>query len=214
MTTVLLTGFEPFGSDAVNPSGDAVHLVASRWPGTGSGVRLVSEILPVTFAGSARRLNELIDEHDPDVVIATGLAGGRSRVSVERVGVNLMDARIPDNDGEQPVDLPSLPGAPAAVFASLPVKTIVRDIAAAGIPVGLSLTAGSFVCNHVLVHVAEWAHRSGRRAGFIHVPWATGQAPNGEPELPLEQLARAFEIAIRTTLATERDIDAVGGTLH
>lgn len=70
------------------------------------------------------------------------------------------------------------------------------------------------MCNHVLVHVAEWAHRSGRRAGFIHVPWATGQAPNGEPELPLEQLARAFEIAIRTTLATERDIDAVGGTLH
>lgn len=214
MTAVLLTGFEPFGSDAVNPSGDAVRLVASRWAGNGSEVRLVSEVLPVTFAGSARRLHELIDEHRPDVVIAAGLASGRPRISLERVGVNLMDARIPDNDGAQPVDLPSLPGADAAVFASLPVKAIVRDVATAGIPVELSLTAGAFVCNHVLVHAAEWAQRSGRRAGFIHVPWASGQAPNGEPELPLEQLAQAFEIAIRTTLNTERDIDAAGGTLH
>ncbi|GAB3806054.1 pyroglutamyl-peptidase I [Humibacter antri] len=214
MTTVLLTGFEPFGSDAVNPSGDAVRLVASRWAGRGTGVRLVTDVLPVTFAGSAQRLHELIDEHDPDVVLATGLAGGRSRVSVERVGVNLMDARIPDSDGQQPVDLPSLPGAGAAVFASLPVKAIMRDVAVAGIPVELSLTAGSFVCNHVLVHAAEWARRSARRAGFIHVPWATGQAPNSEPELSLEQLAQAFEIAIRTTIDTERDIDAVGGALH
>lgn len=212
MRTVLLTGFEPFGSDAVNPSGDALRLVASRRC-IPAEVRLVAEVLPVTFAGSVRRLHELIDEHDPDVVIATGLAGGRSRISVERVGVNLIDARIPDNDGEQPIDVPSLPGGPAAAFASLPVKAIVRDVAAAGIPVELSLTAGSFVCNHVLVHAAEWAERSGRRAGFIHVPWATGQSPHGEPELALDQLAQAFEIAIRTTLRFDQDISAIGGTL-
>lgn len=188
-----------------------MRLVASRWHGP---ERLVTDVLPVSFRGSVRRISELIELHDPDVVIATGLAGGRSRVSIERIGVNLMDARIPDDDGEQPVDEPSLPGGPAAVFASLPVKAIVRDVAAAGIPVETSLTAGSYVCNHVLVHAADWAHRCGRRAGFIHVPWATGQAPRGEPELPLEQLARAFEIAIRTTLETERDIVVVGGTLH
>ncbi|MHA7987083.1 pyroglutamyl-peptidase I [Rathayibacter sp. CAU 1779] len=211
MTTVLLTGFEPFGSDAVNPSGDAVRLVASRWRGP---ERLVTDILPVSFRGSAERLAELIATTDPDVVIATGLAGWRSRVSVERVAVNLIDARIPDNDGEQPVDVPSRVGAPTAVFASLPVKAIVRDIAAAGIPVALSLTAGSFVCNHVLMHAAAWARNASRKAGFIHVPWALGQAPNGEPELPLDDLAHAIEIAVRTTLDTGVDIDTVGGTLH
>ncbi|NNC13244.1 pyroglutamyl-peptidase I [Planctomonas sp. JC2975] len=211
MTTVLLTGFEPFGSDAVNPSGDAVRLVASRWRGP---ERLVTDILPVAFRGSVERLTELIETNEPDVVIATGLAGGRSKVSVERVGVNLIDARIPDNDGDQPVDVPSLADAQAAVFASLPVKAIVRDIAAAGIPVALSLSAGSYVCNHVLVHAASWAQGSDRRAGFIHVPWAVGQATNGEPELPLDDLARAIEIAVRTTLSTRADIDTAGGTLH
>ena len=211
MTTILLTGFEPFGSDAVNPSGDAVRLVASGWA---APEQLVTEVLPVTFRGSVSRLYELLEEHDPDVVIATGLAGGRSVVSVERVGVNLIDARIPDNDGERPIDEPSLPGAPAAIFASLPVKAIVRDVAAEGIPVGASLTAGSFVCNHVLVHAARWAEDADARAGFIHLPWAAGQAPNDEPELPLEQLARAIEIAIHTTLGAASDIRVPGGSLH
>jgi pyroglutamyl-peptidase len=209
--TVLVTGFEPFGSDEANPSADAVRIVASRWRGP---ERLVADILPVTFHGAALRLRELVAEHDPDIVIATGLAGGRARISVERVGINLIDARIPDNDGEQPTDAPSLPGAPAAVFASLPVKAILRDIAEAGIPVQLSLTAGSYVCNHVLMHAASWADETGRRAGFIHVPWAVGQAPDHEPELPLDDIARAIEIAVRTTLDTDADIDALGGSVH
>lgn len=211
MTTVLVTGFEPFGPDAANPSGDAVRLVASRWR---RPENLVTAILPVAFRGSVEFLHRLIAQHDPHVVIATGLAGGRSRVSIERVGINLIDARIPDNDGEQPLDAPSLPGGPAGVFTSLPVKAIVRDIAAAGIPVELSLTAGTYVCNHVLVHAATWAQAAGARAGFIHVPWATGQAPNGEPELPLDDLVRAIEIAVRTSLDTTVDIAPVGGTLH
>jgi pyroglutamyl-peptidase len=211
MTTILLTGFEPFGSDAVNPSGEAVRLIASRWS---RPERLVTDVLPVTFRGSALRLAELLEKHRPDVVVATGLAGGRSRVSIERVGVNLLDARIPDNDGEQPVDEPSLPGGPAAVFSSLPVKAIVRDVAAAGVPVQASLTAGSYVCNHVLVHAAAWAEGSGARAGFIHLPWAERQAPHGEPELALGQSALAIETAIRTTLETADDVHAAGGALH
>lgn len=197
MTTVLLTGFEPFGPDAVNPSQDAVRLVQSRWNGP---ERLVADILPVSFERAAMRMDELLARHDPDVVVAVGLAGGRSRVSVERVGVNLIDARMPDNDGAQPIDVPASTGAPAAVFASLPVKAIVRQIEAAGIPVELSLSAGLYVCNQTLVRAAGWAERHGRRAGFIHVPWATGQAPGGEPELPLGDIARAIEIAIRTSL--------------
>ena len=210
MTGVLLTGFEPFGTDAVNPSGDAVRAVAARWSGPED---LIVDILPVTFRGSAARLSHLLVQHDPDVVICVGLAGGRARISVERVGVNLIDARIPDNDGDQPVDVPSLPGGPAAVFASLPVKTIARDASALGIPIETSLSAGSFVCNHVLVHAGVWADGHGRRAGFIHVPWAAGQAPGAEPELPLEAMVHALEVAIRTSLDVTEDIAIPGGTI-
>ncbi len=211
MTTVLLTGFEPFGGDAVNPSGEAVHLAAAQWSGPEV---LVTAVLPVAFEGAASALEELLDEHEPDVVIAVGLAGGRSGVTVERVALNLVDARIPDNDGAQPIDEPSLTDAPAAVFSSLPVKAIVRDAVAAGIPTSLSTTAGTFVCNHVFFRAAVWAEDAGRRAGFVHVPWGTGQAPAGEPELPVSDIARALLIAIRTTLDTESDVQAVGGSLH
>ncbi|MDL9981120.1 pyroglutamyl-peptidase I [Microbacterium candidum] len=210
MRTVLLTGFEPFGSDAVNPSGDAVLSVASRWAGP---ERLVVDVLPVTFAGAASRLADQLAAHDPDIVICVGLAGGRSKVSVERVGINLIDARIPDNSGDQPVDVPSLPGGPAAVFATLPVKAIVRDAADLGIPIESSLSAGSYVCNHVLVHAGAWAADHGRRAGFIHVPWAEGQAPHGEPELPLETIVAALEVAIRTSLDTAHDVAVPGGAI-
>lgn len=102
---VLVTGFEPFGGDSANPSGDAVRTLAAEGLG-GLAATLVTAVLPVTFAGSATRIRELIATHRPDIVIATGLAGGRSAIGVERVAVNLLDARIPDNAGDQPVDLP------------------------------------------------------------------------------------------------------------
>ena len=216
MTTALLTGFEPFAGDARNPSAEAVHLIADAWSGP---EELVTAVLPTAFARSAERLAELIALHSPDVVIATGLAGGREWITPERVAVNLVDARIPDNDGEQPVDEPSLAGAPAAYFSTLPVKPIVNAIAAAGIPARPSLSAGAFVCNHVFFRLMDAvALRSengshgaaastgirtgtGMRAGFIHVPWAIGfGAPAGEPALPLEQLVTGLEIALRVTL--------------
>lgn len=217
MTTVLLTGFEPFGGDAVNPSGDAVRAVAAEWSGPES---LVVDVLPVTFAGAADRLRELVGIHRPDVVVATGLAGGRAAIGVERVAVNLADARIPDNAGAQPVDEPSVDGAPAGAFSTLPVKAIAAAIRAAGIPAEVSHTAGTFVCNHVFFTALD-AVPDGVRAGFVHVPWATGQAPagSGAPELAPDDIARALVLAIRTTL-DERSGSAVGahelpgGTLH
>lgn len=212
MTTILLTGFEPFAGDGSNPSGEAVRLAHAEWAGPET---LVTAVLPVTFAGAARRLGALIDEHSPDVVIATGLAGGRADIAVERIAVNLIDARIPDNAGAQPVDEPSIPGAPAALFSSLPVKAIVRDIAAAGIRSTLSTTAGTFVCNHSFYVVADAAaRRPGMRAGFIHVPWDDGGGPDAGPTLPLQEIARALSIAVRTTLGTPVDIAAPGGSLH
>ena len=212
MTTVLLTGFEPFADDATNPSGDAVRLVAQAWSGP---ERLVTAILPVTFAGAAATLRALIAEHAPALVIATGLAGGRAAVTPERVAINLVDARIPDNAGARPCDEPSLAGGPAARFTTLAAKAIVRDAAAAGIPAALSTTAGTFVCNHVFYHALDAAAaRPGMRAGFIHVPYARESAPTGAPALPLGDIARALEIAVRTSIDTADDIDAAGGTLH
>lgn len=207
---VLLTGFEPFAGDAANPSGDAVRLVAQRWS---ESELLVTAVLPVSFDAAAAQLRRLIAAHDPAVVIATGLAGGRPGISVERVAVNLIDARIPDNAGDQPVDTRSVADGPAAWFSTLPVKAIAAAVAGAGIPCTLSLSAGTYVCNHVFAHAVD-AVRPGVRAGFIHVPWAAGQAPHDEPELPIDDIARALAIACRTALDVPEDAATPGGTLH
>lgn len=211
MPTALLTGFEPFGGDAVNPSAEAVRLAAAAWQGPET---LVTAVLPVVFSDASARLRALIDEHEPDVVIATGVAGGRAAVTPERVAVNLADARIPDNAGAQPVDAACVPGGPTAHFASLPVKAIAAAIVAAGIPSSVSHTAGTFVCNQVFYVAAHEATlRPTMRAGFIHVPWATGQAPRDEPELPLSDIAQALGIAVRTAFDVDEDAHLVGGAI-
>lgn len=214
MTTILLTGFEPFGGDASNPSGDAVRLVEDAWdrPET-----LVVAVLPVTFTGAAAQLRELIAVHGPDVVIAAGLAGGRPMIGIERIAVNLVDARIPDNDGQQPIDQPSIAGAPAAAFATLPVKAIAAAIGAAGIPAEVSHSAGTFVCNHVFFAALD-AVPTGVAAGFIHVPWAAeadADLAAERPELSLADIARALRLAIDTTLSdSSAGAPLPGGTLH
>ena len=207
---VLLTGFEPFGGGESNPSGDAVEQVAANWNGD---AELITAVLPVTFTGAAAAMRELIEAHRPSIVIATGLAGGRTAISVERVAVNLIDARIPDNDGAQPIDAPSVPGAPAGAFATLPVKSITAAIRGAGIPAAVSHTAGTFVCNHVFFTALQ-AVPSDVRAGFIHVPWSIEGAPTGQPALPLDDIAAALRIAIDTTLVGADDSGMPGGAIH
>lgn len=207
MPTILLTGFEPFGGDARNPSADAVSEVAARWDGPAV---LVTDILPVAFEAAGERVRSLIDEHEPDLVVAAGLAGGRTHVTPERVAINLCDARIPDNAGARPVDEPCVPGAPAAYFATLPVKAIAHAI---GGPV--SHTAGTFVCNHVMfVALDEASRRPGARAGFIHVPWSDETAPAGAPSLPAAEIAGALDVALRTSLARQADLREPAGTTH
>jgi pyroglutamyl-peptidase len=173
MRTILLTGFEPFGGDSGNPSGDAVRDVAVRWDGDGE---LVSAVLPVEFDAADREVRGLIRELRPDVVIATGLAGGRTVITPERVAINLRDARIPDNSGAQPIDEPTLPGGPAAYFATLPVKRIARAVGGS-----VSHSAGTFVCNDVMYAVLDETRGSATAAGFIHVPWSDELAPEGQP---------------------------------
>jgi pyroglutamyl-peptidase len=212
MTTVLVTGFEPFAGSSTNPSDSAVGLLGASWRGR---ARLVTAILPVEFERATKKVFDLVDEHAPAVVIATGLAGGRHAVSVERVALNLRDASIPDNSGAQPSDRPCIEGAPTAYFSSLPVKAIARDIAARGIPSELSLTSGSFVCNQVFFAVSHVAATTpGVRVGFIHVPWDDEHAPEGKSSIPLASIVSALDIAVATTLANSLDIDSPGGALH
>ena len=226
---VLVTGFEPFGGDAVNASAEAVTALAGRWAGP---EELVTAILPVEFDAVRRAdgpLLRLLDEHAPDVVVAVGLAGGVSEVRVERVAINLMDARIPDNGGAQPVDAPVVDGGPAARFTTLPAKAAVAAVREAGIPAGVTYSAGTYVCNatfYALQHAL--AERPEVLSGFVHVPRTTEElsardsesAPTGggEPHLPVDALARALEIVVRTALGAacgEVSEPAVAaGTLH
>lgn len=212
MTTVLLTGFEPFAGDATNPSGEAVRAVAAGWSGP---EELIVEVLPVTFDRADAQLRALIDRHRPDVVIATGLAGGRTQVTPERVAINLADARIPDNDGAQPVDRPIVEGAPAAYFATVPVKAMAAAMGEAGIPAAVSYSAGTFVCNHVMFAALHaTASTPGARAGFVHVPYASEDAPGGAPSLPLDDIVRALESAVRAAIDVPTDLAVSAGTLH
>ncbi len=214
--TVLVTGFEPFAGAPVNPSGE----VARRLGELGHpDCRIVAEVLPVSFARAAALLAAAIDAHDPDIVIALGLAETRHAITPERVAINLADARIADNDGARPRDAAIEPHGPSARFTGLPAKGIAHDIAAAGIPAEVSLTAGSYVCNHVfyeLMGLVEQRASGGRplRAGFIHVP-ATPQLGGG-PQFTLDELERGIRIAISTTLASrpDRDADLPGGSTH
>ncbi|HZN19574.1 MAG TPA: pyroglutamyl-peptidase I [Micromonosporaceae bacterium] len=210
---VLMTGFGPFGGASGNPSQDAVHLLAGSPP---EQVDLVTAVLPCVFGAASEVLWAAVREHDPDVVIATGLAGGRAGVSVERVAVNLEDARIPDNSGAQPVDRPVVAGGPAAYFATIPVKACAAAVRALDIPAVVSHTAGTFVCNSVFYSVLHRAaqHGSAIRAGFVHVPYAMGQGGPADAVLPLEVLARALAAVAVTAASTTTDLAVPAGALH
>ncbi|WP_420114349.1 pyroglutamyl-peptidase I [Pseudactinotalea sp.] len=166
--TVLLTAFEPFDGADSNPSATVVDHVAAGWD---RPEELRRAVLPVAYGRAGQALADLMTEMRPDVIVGVGLAAGRTRPGVERLAVNLRDARIPDNDGAQPVDEPVIAGAPLAVMTSLPVRATVARLREAGREVDLSMSAGTFVCNAVFYRAASWAQeRAGRRAGFVHVP--------------------------------------------
>ncbi len=200
-TRILVSGFEPFGGEAVNPSQDAVEALGRM---ALPGIALRTIVLPTRFEASLARLDDALAEWPADVVLAVGLAGGRSGLTMERVAINLDDARIPDNGGAQPVDRPVVEGAPAAYFANVPVKAMVAAIRAAGLDASVSHSAGTFVCNHVffgLRHRAETTHR-GLRCGFVHVPWSPEQAArHGGPGLDTEAVVRGLAAALAALAA-------------
>jgi pyroglutamyl-peptidase len=198
MTTVLLTGFEPFAGAASNSSWDGVERVAETWSGE---AELVIELLPVTFAGASASIRELIARHSPDLVIGVGLADGRDAITPERVAMNLEDARIPDNDGDHPEDRAVDPDGPVAYISGLPVKEIAAAIREAGIPSRVSDTAGTYVCNSLMYSTMRAVEWTDVMAGFIHVPCSPELASGTDkPSLEINDVARGLRIAIEVSL--------------
>jgi pyroglutamyl-peptidase len=215
--TVLVTGFEPFEQQEINASWAAVRAVAAEWDETAEGARLVTELLPVSFARAPRRLAELLLDVRPDLVVCVGEAGGRAAVGVERVAVNIQDARIPDEDGAQPVDGPVVPGGDVAHFSSLPVKACLAALQDAGVPGEVSNTAGTYVCNTVAYALADAlaaGRAPGARGGFVHVPRLPSQVPEGAVALGVAETSRGLTAVLRAALRTTEDVALPAGTLN
>jgi len=211
---ILLTGFEPFGEDAVNPSWLAVQRAGEMLANEGISVETVE--LPCVFGESAVVLTDAVNRLNPEIVLCAGLAGGRERISLERVAINCDDARIPDNKGQRPIDEEVIPGGPAAYFSSLPIKAALRSLQIAGIRGEISQSAGTYVCNHLfyaLMHCL--ASRPESRGGFVHVPYLPDQLPEGSstPSMALDAMAEGLAVIVRTALHVRVDAKFPAGTI-
>ena len=191
----LVTGFDPFGGDAINPSYEAVR----RLPARIGTLEVVTAELPTSFKRAMPKLRALIARVQPDIVLCVGLAADRKAISVERIAVNIDDARLPDNDGAQPIDNPVMQGGPAAYFSTLPLRRIVARLNAEKIPCELSMSAGSFVCNHVFYGLMHRVAKSKTmtNAGFVHVPALPDR--HAARAAKLSELVSALEIVLDVT---------------
>jgi pyroglutamyl-peptidase len=202
---ILLTGFTPFGHEDINPSWEAVRALDGKHLG---GHRVVARLLPTAFADSQRELALAIEDVQPVLLLGVGQAGGRSRLSIERIAINVQDARIADNAGEQPIDVAIVADGPAAYFSTLPIKAMLKALLAEGLPAEVSNTAGTFVCNHVaylMLHLAA-RHRD-LRAGFIHIPYLPSQAARfaNAPSMSKDDVVRALSIALEVAATQHTD---------
>lgn len=211
---ILVTGFDPFGGEAVNPAIETVK----RLPDTIAGAEIIKLEIPTVCHKSLRVIGEAVAAYDPDVVLSIGQAGGRADITVERVGINVDDCRIPDNEGNQIIDEPIYAGGPAAYFVTVPIKAMVRRIQERKIPASVSNSAGTFVCNHVTYGVCHLLATKfpGKRSGFIHIPFLPEQVIDKKnmPSMSQEMMVEAIEAAICAIVETETDIKVTGGATH
>ena len=203
---LLLTAFDPFGGDAINPALEAVKLVADKI----GRFDIVKLEVPTVFRKSIDTVAKAIEEEKPDVVLCIGQAGGRFEITPERVAINVDDARIKDNEGNQPIDIKIFEDGENAYFTTLPIKAMVETIREANLPAAVSNTAGTFVCNHLMYGVLytlakKYPHIKG---GFTHVPFIPAQVARRTPVAPymaLEDIKRGLEAAIA---AIDKNFDA------
>ncbi len=212
MSRILLTGFEPFGGEQINPSWEVAKALDGQKI---DGVNIIAKMLPCAFGEALKVLQQSLDELNPVLVLALGQAGGRSDFSIERIAINIDDARIADNAGAQPIDQQVVDGAPAAYFSTLPIKTMVAGLRAAGHPASVSQTAGTFVCNHVFFGLQHALHGSGVRSGFMHLPLLPAQAAKlaGQPSMALDQMLAGVRLALELAWRMVADRRESAGTI-
>ncbi|MGL0929358.1 pyroglutamyl-peptidase I [Vibrio vulnificus] len=211
MRKVLLTGFEPFGGESLNPSLELVKVLTQK---ERTNIEIIGCQVPVVRHQSISTVIEAIEQHEPELVFMIGQAAGRTAITPERVAINLDDYRIEDNAGHQPVDEPIIATGPAAYFSTLPVKAITHALQQAGIPCQISHSAGTFVCNHLFYGVQHHLHTRAIRSGFIHIPLLPEQASaSNQPSMSLETMVHGLEIMMMACLETEQDTKHTGGTI-
>ena len=211
---VLVTGFDPFGGESINPAWEAVKVIKDEI----AGAEIVKMQIPTVVGKSIAKVHDKMVEINPDIVIAVGQAGGRFGVTPERVAINVTDARIPDNEGNQPIDEPIFADGDAAYFSNLPVKAMVQAIKDAGYPSVLSNTAGTYICNHVMYGILYYIQKEfpNARGGFIHVPYEASQVVNkpNTASMAIADITASIEAAIKAAVENATDIVAIGGETH
>ena len=213
---ILVTGFDPFGEDTINPSIEAVKLL----PDTVQNIEIVKLEIPTKFDESAILVQDIIIKEEPDYVLHIGQAGGRSEMTPERVAINVDDASIADNAGKQPIDQTIQVNGEAAYFSTLPVKAMVQYMTEAGVAASVSNTAGTFVCNHIMYQTLHFLKTrfSDIKAGFIHIPFLPQQVVN-RPDMasmPLDEIVRGITAALKAIIDfdNQADLEIVGGKTH
>lgn len=211
---ILVSGFDPFGGEKINPAIESVKLL----PDEIKGAKIIKVEIPTVARKSLKKLEEVIEIEKPDVVLSVGQAGGRTDISVERVGINMDDFRIKDNEGNQPIDEKIAEGGPDAYLVTIPIKAMVQKMIENKIPASVSNTAGTFVCNHVcygMAHLASTKYPN-MRTGFVHIPFLPEQVVDKRnmPSMPLEMIAKGLEYAIEAIVENKEDIKVEGGATH
>lgn len=213
MKKILVTGFDPFGGEPINPAIESVK----KLPDNIAGAEIIKLEIPTVRGKSLEKIEKAIQEHNPDIILSVGQAGGRFDITVERVGINMDDFRIPDNEGNQVIDEPVFSDGDNAYFVKLPVKAMVQNIQKNKIPASVSYTAGTFVCNHVLYGVLYLVEKKykGKKSGFIHIPFLPEQVVDKRnmPSMELNTIVTGLTAAIEAIVENAEDIKETGGTV-
>lgn len=212
---ILVTGFDPFDKEKINPAYEAVKLLPDKI----GNAEIIKKEIPTVFGKGAAEMEKAIEQHCPDYVICIGQAGGRSSISIEKVAINFIDARIPDNDGCQPINTAIVPDGPTAYFSTLPIRAMAENAREHGIPAEISYSAGTFVCNEVMYRLLYLTDKKYHhiKGGFIHVPYTAAQAvtkPAGTPSMDEKLIAKGLEYAIAAIVHNKSHSGINMGTTH
>lgn len=210
---ILLTGFDAFGGEQVNPAEEAVKMVSDNI----NGAQVIKITIPTVKTKSVQAIEQAIEKYKPDIVISVGQAGGRFDITCERVAINIDDFRIEDNEGNQPIDQIIQKDGQPAYFSRLPIKAMVKHMNENKIPASVSNTAGTFVCNHVMYGILYMIDKKypNIKGGFIHIPYMTSQVidKKGMPFMSLEEIVKGLELAIEACTLYDEDIEVIGGKI-